>query len=202
LLEEKRKASDAAEKKAQDKADAEVKKAKEEKKEVAKERKESKDITGEVENTVVPDESNLTAFQIEERKKRTCFIGNLPMAISSKQVKQLFKSVECHVEKVWFRSICLELESKLPTIKAKILTGGFGDQKDSKNGYVVLASHDQAKKACEELNQRKVIDKHIRVDLEYKENGDKSAHDYETTAFVGNLPFICNEETLREFILY
>lgn len=46
------------------------------------------------------------------------------------------------------------MESKLPTIKAKILTNNLGDQKDNKNAYVLLADPTQAKKACLDLNQK------------------------------------------------
>lgn len=54
--------------------------------------------------------------------------------------------------------------------------------------------------ACEKLNQNKVNDKHIRVDLDWKEEGDRNANDYETTVFIGNLPFIVNEEAVRDHI--
>ncbi len=40
-----------------------------------------------------------------------------------------------------------------------------------------------------------VGDKHIRVDLEGKE-GEKN--DFETTVFIGNLPWVINEEELRQ----
>jgi hypothetical protein len=44
-------------------------------------------------------------------------------------------------------------ESKLPSIKAKVITKLHGDQKDNKNAYVLLATAEQAKEACEKLNQ-------------------------------------------------
>lgn len=37
--------------------------------------------------------------------------------------------------------------------------------------------------------------------MDYKEDGAKSANDYETTVFIGNLPFIANEEAVRDHIL-
>lgn len=40
-----------------------------------------------------------------------------------------------------------------------------------------------------------VGDKHIRVDLEGKEEDDKN--DFETSVFIGNLPWVVNEEELR-----
>lgn len=50
-------------------------------------------------------------------------------------------------------------------------------------------------KATEQLNQVVVGDKHIRVDLDGKEDADKN--DFETSVFIGNLPWVVNEEELR-----
>lgn len=38
----------------------------------------------------------------------------------------------------------------------------------------------------------------MRVDFDDKESGEKAQNDFETTIFIGNLPFITNEEELRE----
>lgn len=94
------------------------------------------------------------------------------------------------------------MESKLPTIKAKILTNSTGDQKDNKNAYVLLVDGKQATIAAEKLNATKVGDKHIRVDVDYKEVGSKNPNDFETTIFIGNLPFIVNEEDVRSHLLH
>jgi RNA recognition motif-containing protein len=42
--------------------------------------------------------------------------------------------------------------------------------------------------------------KHLRVDLDFKEEGSKGSNDFETTVFIGNLPFIVNEEDVRNHI--
>jgi hypothetical protein len=55
------------------------------------------------------------------------------------------------VEKVWFRSLALDFDSKIPH-KAKIITKQFGQQKDNKNAYVLFSSKDEAVKATQELN--------------------------------------------------
>lgn len=52
-----------------------------------------------------------------------------------------------------------------------------------------------AQQACNKLNQSLFDGKHIRVDLDGKD--EKFQNDFETTIFVGNLPFITNEEDLR-----
>lgn len=66
-----------------------------------------KEADNEVEDASPPDESKLTAFQLEERRKRTCFVGNLPMEISAKNLKSVFTQSGFKVEKLWFRSIAI-----------------------------------------------------------------------------------------------
>ena len=42
------------------------------------------------EDEYVPDESNMTAFQLKDRKQKTCFVGNLPLDTTAKVLRQLF----------------------------------------------------------------------------------------------------------------
>ena len=52
---------------------------------------------------------------------------------------------------------------------------------------------EDAAKAAAELNQTVIGDKHIRVDLD----GAKKEEDFESTVFIGNLPWVVSEEELR-----
>ena len=83
-----------------------------------------------------PEEANLTAFQIKERKERTLFVGNVALNATVKDLKKLFKQ-HGKVEKVWFRSFATTLDSKKPE-RAKIISKEYGVQKDSKNAYVLF----------------------------------------------------------------
>jgi len=98
------------------------------------------------------------------------------------------------VEKVWFRSIATQLESKVP-LKGKIIKGDLGDQKDNKNAYVLMKTKEEASDARSNLNQTLLDDKHIRVDIDLKDS--RLQNDYDSTIFIGNLPFMTNEEELR-----
>lgn len=138
------------------------------------------------------EEAELSAFQLKERRERTVFVGNVPLVSTRKQLEKLF-SKHGQVEKIWFRSIALSVDSKVPQ-KAKIIQGQYGEQKDNKNAYVLFKTKEDAVKATKELNQTVVGDKHIRVDLDGKEN---STNDFDTSIFIGNLPYIVNEEELR-----
>jgi nucleolar protein 12 len=55
---------------------------------------------------------------------------------------------------------------------------------------------EDAIKAAENLNQFVIGEKHIRVDLDSKEEGKEN--DFETSIFIGNLPWVINEEDLRK----
>lgn len=87
-------------------------------------------------NAPPQDEADLTAFQIKERKMRTCFVGNIPLDTTPKQLRKLFSKYGT-IEKVWFRSVATVLDSKVP-LKGKIIMKEFSDQKDNKNAYVLF----------------------------------------------------------------
>jgi RNA recognition motif-containing protein len=47
------------------------------------------------------------------------------------------------------------------------------------------------------MNQIEFGKKHLRVDVDYKEEG-AHLNDYESTVFVGNMPWVINEEDVRK----
>lgn len=57
------------------------------------------------------------------------FVGNVPLDTSRRNLEKLFGKYGA-IEKVWFRSIALDHESKIPH-KAKIIRKEFGQQKDN-----------------------------------------------------------------------
>lgn len=96
------------------------------------------------------DKAALSAFQLKERKKRTVFVGNVPVDATAKQLQKVFRACG-KIEKIWFRSICVEDESKKPQ-RAKIINKDFGNFKDSKNAYVLYKELDSVVQAKERLN--------------------------------------------------
>ena len=156
------------------------------------------------------EKENLTAFQLKERKSRTCFVGNVPLDATDKQVKRFFVEAlkdkfENAVQKVWFRSLPTEVkeESMKTPHRAKIIKNQFGAQKDNKNAYVLLTTKEAAHAAVRLLNQKELLGKHVRVDVDLRETEAgvaASGHDYDSTVFIGNLPFVLNEEDLRAHI--
>ena len=134
-------------------------------------------------------------------------MGNLPLEATQKQVKKVFK--ECgQIEKIWFRSICTQEESK-KSERAKILKKMYGSAKDSKNGYVLFQSKQAALDAKEKFNASKFEDKHLRVDTFIEQapiprsqgrtyGVNKLGEDFTRTIFIGNLPYIVSEEDVRQ----
>ena len=56
------------------------------------------------------------------------------------------------IEKVWFRSICTNQDTKAPE-RAKIIAGNLNKvQKDNKNAYVLFEDKASVAKACKALN--------------------------------------------------
>lgn len=83
------------------------------------------------------DEADMSAFQIKDRKERTVFVGNVTLSTTQKQLKKHFKEACGPVEKVWIRSVCVNVEGKMSE-RAKIITKDYGALKDNKNGYVLF----------------------------------------------------------------
>jgi RNA recognition motif-containing protein len=149
------------------------------------------------EKSLEDDEATMTATQIADRKERTLFVGNVSLETTQKDLKRHFKTFGA-VEKVRFRSIATQQDTKQPE-RAKIITGKFGAQKDNKNAYVVFAKREDSVKALA-LNQQEFLGKHLRVDSlvkspDAKKNAPKD--DFDTTVFVGNLPYVVSEEDVR-----
>ena len=91
------------------------------------------------------EEAKLSAFQLKERRERTVFVGNVPLDTTRKYLEKLFGK-HGKVEKIWFRSIALDHQSKVP-LKAKIIRQQYGEQKDNKNAYVLFSAKEDAVKA-------------------------------------------------------
>jgi len=115
---------------------------------------------------------------------------------TAKQLRQLFGK-HGKVDKVWFRSVATIMDSKLPQ-KAKIIKKEYSEQKSTKNAYVLFETVEQAKEAATALNQHQLLSgNHIRVDIDLRDSMGANQNDYDCTVFIGNLPFVTNEEELR-----
>ena len=81
--------------------------------------------------------------------------------------------------------------------KAAVIQKKLNDDKKSVNAYIVYKNADSIQKALS-LNNTVLLERHIVVDtVGKKTHKDKDANS--RTLFVGNLPFNCDEEDLRNF---
>jgi len=94
----------------------------------------------------IEEELNLTAFQLKERRARTVFVGNLPLDTQPEMIKKHFREFG-KIEKIWFRSHAIDPTDKAPA-KAKIIKKDFSEKtKNSKNGYILFETIEEAEKA-------------------------------------------------------
>jgi len=54
---------------------------------MVKDIKPKKSTEGPVDGDYPEDEKNMSAFQITERRGRTCFVGNLPLSVNAKKLR-------------------------------------------------------------------------------------------------------------------
>ena len=126
--------------------------------------------------------------EADPRESRTVFVGNIPISLPKKRLKQLFKKYGT-VESVRFRSMTIG-EGDLPARIARKTHKQLGG--NSLNAYVVFGSEEEAEKSLA-LNGTGVEGRHLRVDLAHR----TKEHEHRRSVFVGNLPFSADEEALR-----
>ncbi|KAM3864901.1 RNA-binding protein 34 [Diretmus argenteus] len=132
------------------------------------------------------------AIMAEEaiKRKRTVFVGNLPVSCTKKTLRVLFRD-KGTIESIRFRSVVREdpaMSRKLAAIQRKV-----HPKKQSVNAYVVFKDEEGVAKALERNGVEIEKDFHIRVD---RVTGD-SSHDHKRSIFVGNLSFEINELAFR-----
>jgi nucleolar protein 12 len=132
----------------------------------------------------------LSVAQIKEREARTAFVGNVNIQCKHSTIKKHFAKYGT-VESVWFRSVPVNNESKVP-IRGKVALKDFVDFNDAMNCYILFSSPAEAEAACE-ANNTEFLGKYLRVTV-----ANQKEHDTKTTIFVGNLYFKAKEEELRE----
>ncbi|XP_062503028.1 RNA-binding protein 34-like isoform X2 [Corticium candelabrum] len=124
-----------------------------------------------------------------ERDKRTVFVGNLPVATTRRTLKKLFCKYGS-IEATRLRG-AIAYNPKL-TKRASMIRKQFHPDQESVSGYVVFKKESAANDALNS-NGDVVGDRHIRVDHANREKGD-----YKQSVFVGNLPYVVDEEALRQ----
>lgn len=157
---------------------------------------EEANVTVDNKSSSSPSASGQRSHQDEEN---TVFVGNLPISMDEKAVSRYFR--ECgDIASVRLRSIPVEgtkvddpgnqdLVKKVCKEQGKI-----GKQKGSLNAYVVFKDSSSIAAALA-MNNSVVDGRHIRVD-----SATPTLFDPSRTLFIGNLPFLADEEELRSFI--
>lgn len=156
------------------------------------------------EESVDGEESTDADKQIRnEEADRTVFVGNLPISMQTRDVSLLFRPYG-YVESVRLRSVPVagtkvpEDEAGNQSLVKKICVnkGKLGDQKGSVNAYVVFREASSVQTAVAAMNNTVHGDRHIRVDA-----STPTLFEPSRSLFIGNLPFLCDEEELRQFFV-
>lgn len=138
-----------------------------------------------------------------EEADRTVFVGNLPISMQTRDVSLLFRPFG-YVESVRLRSVPVA-GTKVPEDEAGnqnlvrklcVNKGKLGDQKGSLNAYVVFRDASSVPTAVTAMNNTVHGDRHIRVDA-----STPTLFEPSRSLFIGNLPFLCDEEELRQFFV-
>lgn len=136
----------------------------------------------------------------EKNKDRTIFVGNLPLAITRKELAALFKDcgpvASSRIRSVPITSIKLPQEQAgNQKMMRKVCVNTNQIDKtltDKVQGYVVFKKLDAVEKALEMNNKLEIDGMKIRVD-----RGTPTV-DPSRSVFVGNLPYAAKESTLQE----
>ncbi|XP_035515573.1 RNA-binding protein 34 [Morone saxatilis] len=125
------------------------------------------------------------------KRKRTVFVGNLPVGCTKKTLQSLFRD-KGSIDSIRFRSVVREdpsMSRKVAVIQRKV-----HPKKQSMNAYVVFKDEEGVTRALERNGTEIEKDFHIRVDRVT----DNSTHDHKRSVFVGNLSFEINELAFRQ----
>ena len=125
----------------------------------------------------------------EDEIKKTIFVGNVPIDTKRKSLFNIFKKYG-EIDSIRFRSVPTS-NLKIPK-KAQINKKEFSQIKANMIAYIKFKNEESAINALE-LNNFIIKENHLRVDRIQ----EKSSNDYKNTIFIGNLPFIINEEEIR-----
>ena len=136
-------------------------------------------------------DSNLSVGQVKEREDRTIFVGNVSLKTDKRKLMRFFKKFGS-IEKLWARSLPLDLSSKINQ-KGKAILKKYSEAKSTKNCYIMYKDKESAVRAT--VASGETLDGvTLRVSL-----AAKKTEDFKTTIFVGNLPFVCEDEEVRTF---
>ena len=150
-------------------------------------------------NTNINNEDNEHPHEEQsEENKRTIFVGNISLDITSKQLKSFMKQYG-DIESIRMRSVPLEgskiddagnqaLVKRVSYFKKKL-----GDQKSSSNAYVIFKQSESVVKAVKATGTL-LKERHLRIDTV-----PATPFDYTRTVFLGGLSIYVDEEKLREF---
>jgi len=135
-----------------------------------------------------------------EELARTVFVGNVPVTVKAKKLKQAFGKFGV-VASVRLRNVPVDADGNEPR-KVKVLQKKLNAERGNATAFVVFTDAESAQKAAKEMNMKSFEGRHVRVDLASNPSIVKSevVYDQNRSVFLGQLPFnVDDEEVIRLF---
>ncbi|KAI2806254.1 hypothetical protein RDWZM_009219 [Blomia tropicalis] len=133
-----------------------------------------------------------TDEQKKDKLNRTIFIGNVPAGFSAKNLKKNLSEYG-KVSSIRIRAVAPAKQTL--SKKVAYLSKQVNQHKKVVNVYAVFREIESVDKALA-LNGTQFSGNTIQVD---KATAGRTAHDNKLSLFLGNLPYTCSENDLREF---
>ena len=132
-----------------------------------------------------------------EEAERTVFIANVSVKAKSSEItkflKQFGKLISYRLRTGAFKRDFST--KKEPSRKVKFLKKQYSEKRKTQHCYAVYSTPEEAEKAAIEINGKEFLGFHLRADWEVNKG---KMRDIRNTIFVGNLPFVCEEEEVRK----
>ncbi|KAL7067038.1 RNA recognition motif family protein [Cryptosporidium serpentis] len=142
----------------------------------------------------------LGTSRIQDSKiDRTVFVGNIGLNITERNLLKKLELPRADIESIRFRSLPVHPKFSRNRKLGAILEG-FSCKSDSKNAYIVLKDSSKIPELVKKFTGTTLADHTMRLSPAYIVD-NFNIFDRKRTIFVGNLPSICSEDELSQFVM-
>ncbi|EEA08114.1 RNA recognition motif. family protein [Cryptosporidium muris RN66] len=142
----------------------------------------------------------LGTSRIQDSKiDRTVFVGNIGLNVVEKDLLKKLELTRADIESIRFRSLPVHPKFSHNRKLGAILEG-FSCKSDSKNAYIVLKDSSKVPELVKKFTGIILAGHTMRLSPAYIVD-NFNIFDRKRTIFVGNLPSLCSEDELRQFVM-
>ncbi|OII77397.1 RNA recognition family protein [Cryptosporidium andersoni] len=142
----------------------------------------------------------LGTSRIQDSKiDRTVFVGNIGLNVVERDLLKKLELTRADIESIRFRSLPVHPKFSHNRKLGAILEG-FSCKGDSKNAYIVLKDSSKVPELVKKFTGTTLAGHTMRLSPAYIVD-NFNIFDRKRTIFVGNLPSLCSEDELRQFVM-